>query len=297
MYQDFYNIKGNPFQLTPDPAFYFGGRSHSKAMSYLTFGLDQGEGFIVVTGEVGAGKTTVIGSLVDDLPEDRFVVSSLVTPHGDPDMALRLVATGFGIDIEGKDSATVISKIHGVLKAAFEDGKNVILIVDEAQNLSDDSLEQLRMLLNYQVGNQALMQIILVGQPEFRARLAEGAGHEQVRQRVIAACHLLPLANPEETRDYIEHRMKVSGHTGDPVFTAAAIDAIHEFTGGIPRRINQLASRLLLHGFLAEQPTIDEQSVEEVCNEMRTEWDPNPLATERGERAVSLAWNQDGSAQ
>ncbi|MFN3231955.1 MAG: ExeA family protein [Alphaproteobacteria bacterium] len=292
MYQEFYSLTANPFQLTPDPAYYFGGRSHSKAMAYLTFGLDQGEGFIIVTGEVGAGKTTVVGSLIDELSRDKYLISNVVTPHGDPDMALRLVAAGFGIDTEGRDSAAVIGSIHDALKAAHQDGRRVILIVDEAQNLSDASLEQLRMLLNFQSGNQALMQIVLVGQPEFRSRLAEAAGYEQVRQRVIAACHLLPLANAAETRHYLDHRLSVAGYEGDPIFSDEAIEEIHEFSGGVPRRINQLASRLLLHGFLAEQHSIDQDAVKNVCSEMLNEWDPTPL-----KQPVSLAWDKDGTRQ
>jgi len=301
MYRQFYNLTGNPFQLSPNADFYFGGRTHSKAMAYLVYGLDQGEGFILITGEIGAGKTTVISNLLATLDQDRYLIGSIVTPSSDPNTILRLAAAGFGIDCEGNDNAWVLSKIQALLTNASEAGKKVILIVDDAQDLSDASLEQLRVLLNYQRGNQALMQIILVGQPELRARLATSPFHEQIRQRVIATCHLMPLASAEETGRYIEHRLAVAGYTGEPIFTEGAIAAVHVFTNGIPRRINQLASRLLLQGFLAQQHVIDTAEVEEVIAEMQAEWDPDPLGTSRkadeadGRPRPALAWDKNGT--
>ncbi|MBI1181726.1 MAG: AAA family ATPase [Alphaproteobacteria bacterium] len=271
MYSSFYKLTGIPFQLTPDPRFYFGSRTHSKAMAYLTYGLSQGEGFIVITGEVGAGKTTVVGNLLNNIDRDRYFISKVVTTQLEPDTILRMVAGGLGIQHEGLDKAAVLGRMEAFMQEAHQAGKRVLVIVDEAQNLSNATLEELRMLSNYQVGGSALVQLVLVGQPEFRRRLAKDPALEQVRQRVIAAYHLLPMADWDETREYIHHRLRLVGWDQDPSFTDDAIQAIHDFCGGMPRRLNQLCSRLLLFGYLEELHQIDEAIVKQVISEFIVE--------------------------
>jgi putative secretion ATPase (PEP-CTERM system associated) len=271
VYSSFYKLTGIPFQLTPDPRFYYGSRTHSKAMAYLTYGLSQGEGFIVITGEVGAGKTTVVGNLLNTIDRDRYFISKVVTTQLEPDTILRMVAGGLGIQHEGADKAAVLGRMEAFMEEAHQSGKRVLVIVDEAQNLSNATLEELRMLSNYQVAGHALIQIVLVGQPEFRRRLAKDPALEQVRQRVIAAYHLLPMADWDETREYIHHRLRLVGWDQDPAFTDGAIQAIHDFCGGMPRRLNQLCSRLLLYGYLEELHQIDEATVKQVISEFTDE--------------------------
>jgi general secretion pathway protein A len=271
VYSSFYKLTGIPFQLTPDPRFYYGSRTHSKAMAYLTYGLSQGEGFIVITGEIGAGKTTVVGNLLNTIDRDRYFIAKVVTTQLEPDTILRMVAGGLGIQHEGLDKAAVLGRMQAFLQDAHQAGKRVLVIVDEAQNLSNATLEELRMLSNYQVGGAALIQLVLVGQPEFRRRLAKDPALEQVRQRVIAAYHLLPMADWDETREYIHHRLRLVGWDQDPAFTDDAIQAIHDFCGGMPRRLNQLCSRLLLFGYLEELHQIDEAIVKQVISEFIVE--------------------------
>lgn len=268
MYTGFYKLSGRPFQLTPDPRFYFNSRTHKKAMAYLTYGLSQGEGFIVITGEVGAGKTTVVGNLLNTLDDDRYVAAKIVTTQLEADNILRMIAAGLGLQHEGVDKAAILGRLEAFLRTAYEEGKRVLLIVDEAQNLPNTALEELRMLSNYQIGETAMLQSFLVGQPQFRDRINRDPDLEQVRQRIIATHHLMPLADTSETHDYIEHRLGLVGWEGDPSFTDEAIEAIHGFSNGVPRRLNTLCSRLLLYGFLEGLHEIDGHVVTNVIAEL-----------------------------
>ena len=268
MYTGFYKLSGRPFQLTPDPRFYFNSRTHKKAMAYLIYGLSQGEGFIVITGEVGAGKTTVVGNLLNTLDGHKYVAAKIVTTQLEADNILRMIAAALDIDHEGLDKAAVLGRLEAFLRDAHAQDKRVLLIVDEAQNLPNAALEELRMLSNYQIGETAMLQSFLVGQPQFRDRIAQDPDLEQVRQRIIATHHLMPLADADETRDYIEHRLNQVDWAGDPAFTDGAIKAIHTFSNGVPRRLNTLCSRLLLYGFLEGLHAIDEDVVAAVIAEL-----------------------------
>lgn len=269
MYAAFYNFRDLPFQLGPDPRFFYGSSGHSKAMAYLTYGLNQGEGFIIVTGEVGAGKTTLIGQLFSGLDKDRHLAATLVTTQLKAEALLRSIAGAFGLDVEAADKATLLKRIEAFLLAAHREGKRVLLIVDEVQNLPLGGLEELRMLSNFQVGPQPLLQTFLLGQPQFRRTLAS-PDLEQLRQRVIASYHLGPLTR-DETGAYIQHRLERVGWRDDPSWTPAAFGAIHRRTGGIPRRVNTLCSRLLLYGYLEEAHEIDAAVVEQVAEELEQE--------------------------
>jgi len=246
VYSEHYGFSARPFQLTPDPRFYFESATHKKAMAYLGYGLAQSEGFIVVTGEVGAGKTTLTGHLLETLDPARVLAVKIVSTNVESDDVLRLVANAFGIVSEGATKAQLLDRIEHFLNSRAREGRKVLLIVDEAQNLPTASLEELRMLSNFQSGNRALLQIFLLGQPEFRDHLASPT-LEQLRQRVIATHHLLPMT-VDEVGPYIEHRLKLVGWNGRPQFTADAYHALHHASGGIPRRINGLTERVLLFG-------------------------------------------------
>lgn len=273
MYTEFYGLTGRPFQLTPDPHFYFDTATHRKAMAYLTYGLSQGEGFIIITGDVGAGKTTLVGHLMETIDRSRLVAAKIVTTQLDADSMLKMVATALGVPVEGADKAGILNRIEQFLRSHHREGRRVLLIVDEAQNLPIAALEELRMLSNFQEGTQALLQIFLLGQPEFRDQLASSAELEQLRQRVIATHHLEPMAR-EELPDYIAHRLTLCGWSGRPMFTQAAFDAMYDYSGGVPRRLNTLASRVLLFGALEQRDEIDETVVNEVIDDLRRDNTP-----------------------
>jgi general secretion pathway protein A len=269
MYEAHFGLSGPPFQLNPDPAFYFDSRGHSNALAYLRYGVYQGEGFIVVTGEIGAGKTTLVRTLLEGLDQEKVVAAQVVSTQLESGDLLRAISNAFGIPLSGQTKAHVLASLEGFLNALVVTGRRALLVVDEAQNLDAEAIEELRMLSNFHVGNRALLQSFLVGQPELRT-LMESASMEQLRQRVIASCHLGPLGF-EETRSYVEHRLHHVGWDDRPHFDPRAFAAIHTATDGIPRRINLLCNRLLLAAFLGNKPNVDTEMVERVAAELRGE--------------------------
>lgn len=273
MYTEFYNLTGRPFQLTPDPRFYYDTRTHRKAMAYLTYGLNQGEGFIIITGDVGAGKTTLVGHLFDAIEGSEYVVANVVTTQLDADSTLRMVATAFSLKVEDCDKAEILRRIEQFLRAHHAAGRRVLLTIDEAQNLPVSALEELRMLSNFQDGNKALLQTFLLGQPEFRDKLALSPELEQLRQRVIATHHLEPMQE-EELPEYVLHRLSLCGWQNDPMFTDDAFKLMFDYSGGVPRRLNNLCSRILLFGALEETHVIDAGLVRQVIDDLRQDNTP-----------------------
>ncbi|MBL0125772.1 MAG: AAA family ATPase [Betaproteobacteria bacterium] len=296
MYESFYGLSGKPFQLNPDPAFYFGSRQHKRAMSYLEYGLHQNEGFIVITGEIGAGKTTLVRNLLSQLNDEQVVAAHLVSTQLDADDTLRMVAAAFGIPTKKVDKSELLLLLEAYLVSVARDGKRCLLVVDEAQNLTPRAVEELRMLSNFQLETHALLQSFLIGQPEFRETL-QGPEMEQLRQRVIAACHVGPLGEAE-TQGYIEHRLGCVGWKNIPQFLPEAHRAIFGASGGIPRRINAVCDRLLWYGYLADKKIFSDTDVEEVAAEMDDESRPSSLAqhahktdTTAGNNAVDSTMN------
>ena len=275
MYSDHFGFTDRPFQLTPDARFYFGSRTHKKAMAYLGYGLAQGEGFIVITGEVGAGKSTLAAHLMATVDRARLNAINIVSTQVDGDDMLRLAAQGMGLDTDAVSKAQLLDQVARHLEDEARRGKRTLLIVDEAQNLSVTALEELRMLSNFQVGGQALLQIFLLGQPEFREKMATGS-LEQLRQRVIAIHHLEPM-EAGEVEPYVVHRMKLVGWDGRPLIEADAFTEIHRLTGGVPRKVNQFAGRLLLHAAVEELDTIDAETVAEVAEDFEGD-SPRPAS-------------------
>lgn len=262
MYEKFYGLRSKPFQLNPDPTFYFGSSQHRRAKAYLDYGVLRNEGFIVVTGEIGAGKTTVVRGLLDSLDASRVVAAQLVSTQLDAEDALRMVAAAFGVRTRDVSKADLLMALEVFFVSQAGQGKRCLLVVDEAQNLTSRAVEELRMLSNFQFGNQALLQTFLVGQPEFRTVLQD-PNMRQLRQRVVAACHIGPL-DLQETKLYILHRLHTSGGTGRPAFDEGVFDSIFQLTGGIPRSINSICDRLLLSGFLGKKETLTVDDVSEV---------------------------------
>ncbi|GAB3248751.1 XrtA/PEP-CTERM system-associated ATPase [Chitinimonas naiadis] len=269
MYESFYGLSSKPFQLNPDPSFYFGSKQHQRASAYLEYGLHQNEGFIVVTGEVGAGKTTIVRGLLNKLDPEKVVAAHLVSTQLDAEETLRMVAAAFGIRTKNLGKSDILLALEAFLVEVTRQGKRCLLIVDEAQNLTPRAVEELRMLSNFQLDTHALLQSFLIGQPEFRS-IMQSPHMLQLRQRVIAACHIGPM-DKSETRGYIEHRLKCAGSKGWPKFEAGAFEAIFLASNGIPRRINSLADRILLSGFLSGNRTFTREQVQEVANELNAE--------------------------
>ncbi|MFK4871305.1 XrtA/PEP-CTERM system-associated ATPase [Novosphingobium sp. ZW T3_23] len=267
MFDQFYGFEGRPFQLTPDPAFYFESATHRKALSYLGYGLAQGEGFVVITGEVGAGKSTLVSHLMATIDPARLTAACIVTSALDGEAIVHVVAQGFGLPVAGHDKASALGAIEGFLHAEARAGRRCLLIVDEAQNLAIDAVEELRMLSNFQLGSHPLLQTLLLGQPEFRTTLLESPLLEQLRQRVIATHHLTAM-EPREVQPYVEHRLNRVGWKGNPGFDHRVFAEVHEATGGIPRRINQIVNRLLLLGAVEERSLIDLDMLHEVLGEL-----------------------------
>ncbi len=269
MYTEFFEFRGRPFQLTPDTRFFFESRTHKKAISYLTYGLHQREGFVVVTGEVGAGKTLLIDYLLSRLDLAQYRVAKIVTTQLEADDLLRMIATAFEISVPGAAKSSLISELRDFLEASNATDIRPLLIIDEVQNLSPSSLEELRMLSNFQAGNSPLVQTFFVGQPQFRKTMAT-KDLEQLMQRVIATHHLEPLTQ-EETGAYIEHRLRCVGWSGDPAIGDQTFEVVFAVTGGVPRRINLVFDRILLSCFLERQHEIGPSLVDDVIGDLKRE--------------------------
>jgi putative secretion ATPase (PEP-CTERM system associated) len=278
VYEAYYHLQTKPFQLSPDPDFLFSSWGHRRAMAYLTYGMHQGEGFIVITGEIGAGKTMLASTLARKLTSRTVVLAQVVSTSLEADDLVRMVAAAFDLP-QDNSKALLLKRIERFLIDCHSKGKRVLLIVDEAQNLPARSLEELRMLSNFMSGGKPLLQTFLLGQPEFR-RTLQGPDMEQLRQRVIATCHLGPM-NEAETESYILHRLKIAGWRDDPSFSDDAFAAIYRYAGGIPRRINVLCDRLLLLGHLDEKHALTRTDVAEVINDLQQEFAPPDLRTSR----------------
>lgn len=269
MYEAYFGLRGKPFQLNPDPSFFYGSRGHRRAMAYLEYGLHQNEGFIVITGEIGAGKTLLVRSLLEKLDPKKIVAANLVSTQIDASDILRLVAAAFGIPSKHLTKSDLLLAIEAFLVSTTAAGKRALLIVNEAQNLTPQAVEELRMLSNFQLEDHALLQSFLVGQPEFRT-IMQSPEMVQLRQRVIASYHLGPL-DLLETQAYIEHRLSCVGWKGNPSFDQEAIREIFNVSQGIPRRINAICDRIMLGAFLGEQRRVSLDLVNQISTEMRDE--------------------------
>ena len=270
MYEQFYGFSGRPFQLTPDPQFYFESISHKKAMSYLGYGLAQGEGFIVITGEVGAGKSTLVAHLMERVDAKALTVAQVVTSALDGAEIVHVVAQAFGLSVDGHDKAAALGAIERFLQDEARAGRRCLLVVDECQNLDLTALEELRMLSNFQLGAHPLLQSLLLGQPEFRRTLAQHPGLEQLRQRIIASHHLEAL-DAGEVEDYVTHRLRHVGWQGRPGFGEGLLDALYRDTGGIPRRVNMAMNRVLLLGAIEERDSLSVAMLDDVIAEMASD--------------------------
>jgi general secretion pathway protein A len=275
MYADYYGFSEMPFRLTPDSRFFFPSSEHSRALSHLVFGLAHQEGFVVVTGDVGAGKTMLLERLWERLDRGSYLIARIDTAQVQADDLLRLAAAGFGVG-QAIDKATLLRGVVEVLRAQRAAGRRCLLVVDEVQALDLAALEELRMLSNVAEGGRSLLQAILLGQTQFRLTLA--SPHlDQLRQRVLASYHLGPLSQ-EETRAYVEHRLRAVGWQDRPLWEDAAFGLVHRYTGGIPRRINRLCGRVLLQGAFEQSAAISATMVQVTASELQQDLDAQSSA-------------------
>lgn len=265
MYREFFGLKENPFNVTSDPSFLFLSRVHKEAFAHLLYGVRERKGFLEITGEVGAGKTTLCRALLHHL--DRNTKSAFVFNSTLPEMQLfQLILDDFGLHVEKKNKVSMIKELHNFFMSEISKGGNVVLIIDEAQNLKPSVLEEIRMLSNLETAKEKLLQIILVGQPEFRKKL-ESPSLRQIRQRITVRYHISGLAE-DEMKEYIEHRLKVAGSNGQIKFSDEAIDAVYKYSAGIPRMINIVCDKAMLAAYVIETKDISLPLVERGINEL-----------------------------
>ncbi|WP_018719086.1 ExeA family protein [Arhodomonas aquaeolei] len=268
MYHRFFGLEHDPFRLTPSAEMVFAHPSFKRARAYLEYGLMRGEGFVVVTGPPGCGKTTLVADLLASVPEETDIAQIVTSRLGAEDL-LRLTASGFGLAPAHRDKATILATLQQDLTARAHRGRRALLVVDEAQDLEAEALEELRLLTNLTVNGEPALQILLLGQPPLR-ELIRRPEMEQFHQRLIASCRLEPL-DEQQTRDYVHYRLERAGWDGDPSFSEAVFRLLHVATGGVPRRINLLAGRMLLDAFADSRHTIRAEHLRAVLDEMEDE--------------------------
>ena len=267
MYESYYGFHERPFQLTPNPQWFFASKLHKRALAYLQYGLSQGEGFIVITGDVGTGKTTIANQLLARL-DQQIVARQIVTSRLGPDDLLRMIASVFSLTVKDNNKTAYIEAISHYLTLLHSQQKRALLLVDEAQNLPLESIEELRMLSNFQIGGKPLLQSFLLGQNELNA-IIQSPHMEQFRQRIIASSNLSSLSE-EDCQAYIEYRIKQAG-VDRPLLDQSCFPGIYRFTNGIPRKINNLLDRILLFGYLEDKAVLQQADVAEVIAEISGE--------------------------
>ena len=265
MYLDYYGLTEPPFDITPNPRFLFYSAKHREAFNHLLYGIRERKGFVQLTGEVGAGKTTLCRAMLEQLNGD-YSTALILNPILNADELMKAIATEFGLDVRGMDRLDTVAAINNFLLWQVEQGRDAVLIIDEAQNLTEDLLEQVRLLSNLETDNRKLLQIILMGQPELRDRL-NSPSLRQLRQRITVRYHLAPL-NHSEINRYIQHRLEVSGARGAPYFTRPALWRIHHYSGGIPRLVNAVCDKALLAGFVNHTEQLDYRVVGAAIREL-----------------------------
>jgi general secretion pathway protein A len=265
VYLEFYGLTHAPFDITPNPRFLFHSSKHREAFNHLLYGIRERKGFVQLTGEVGAGKTTLCRALLEQL-DSNYSTALILNPVLNPDEMMKAIAMEFGLDVQGKDRLETVSAISGFLLNQIEAGRETVLIIDEAQNLTEELLEQVRLLSNIEMDDRKLLQIVLLGQPELRNRL-NSPQLKQLRQRITVRFHLAPLTRAEVAQ-YIQHRLQVSGAQDGPKFTLPALWRIFKYSGGIPRLVNAVCDKALLASFVKRSHRISYSMVGRAIREL-----------------------------
>lgn len=266
MYVDFFGLKEKPFNVTPDPSFLFLSEKHQKALSHLTYGIQERKGFIAITGEIGTGKTTLCRSLLNSI-SDNVKTAYLLNSNITSDMQLlNMIIDDFGIKPKGKNKMSLLRALNEFLIEHNARGHNIVLIIDEAQNLKPRVLEQIRMLSNLETDKEKLLQIIFVGQPELK-EILHSKNLVQLNQRITVRYHVSPL-DKDEMKSYINHRLVVAGANGNSIFTEEAIEEIFNYSKGVPRLINIICDRSLLLGFVQENKTINDSMIKKSAQDL-----------------------------
>jgi general secretion pathway protein A len=265
MYEEFYGLTAPPFSITPDPRYLFFSHRHREAFEHMLFGITQRKGFIQITGEVGAGKSTLCRAVLEQLRQG-FATALILNPVMTGIQLVRTILHEFGLDDRGNDRVQLVRRLNAFLLERLRAGQDVVLFVDEAQDMSDDLLEEIRLLSNLETDDRKLVQIVLIGQPELRRRL-ESRELRQLRQRITVRYHLGPIGR-EETEAYIFHRLTVAGSNGRPTFSPAAIRAIHHHTRGVPRLINAVCDKALLAGYVEDRDHITWREVRRAVRDL-----------------------------
>ena len=254
MYQSFYGFREMPFNITPDPRFLYLSPTHQEALQHLKYGVQERKGFIVLVGEVGCGKTTLCRRFLNELDPARFDTALVFNPRVNETQMLKAILTELGETNLARNQADLVAQINRVLLERIDRGRDIVLIIDEAQNLSFEVLEQVRLLSNLETDQQKLLQIVLMGQPELKDVLARRE-LRQLRQRILVHYELHPLSR-HDTQHYIQHRLSLAGGNGRPIFTRWALWAIHHRSGGVPRLVNNLCDKAILSAFIRESDVV-----------------------------------------
>jgi general secretion pathway protein A len=268
VYLEYYRLTEPPFDITPNPRFLFYSAKHREAFNHLLYGIRERKGFVQMTGEVGAGKTTLCRAMLEKL-DDHYATALILNPVMSADELMKAVALEYGLPVKGLDRLDTIAAINQFLLKQVERRKETVLIIDEAQDLTDELLEQVRLLSNLETDNRKLLQIVLMGQPELRDRL-NNHRLRQLRQRITVRYHLLPLTRDEVIR-YVQHRLHVSGGNGTPYFTRPALWRVYHYSQGIPRLVNAVCDKALLAGFVQQTERIDFRTVGRAVRELEGE--------------------------
>jgi general secretion pathway protein A len=253
VYQEYFRLTEAPFDITPNPRFLFYSSKHREAFNHVLYGIRERKGFVQLTGEVGAGKTTLCRAVMEQL-EGHYATALILNPVMSADELMRAIGMEYGLPVNGLDRLNTIAVINQFLLKQVARGQDTVLIIDEAQDLTDDLLEQVRLLSNLETDNRKLLQIVLMGQPELRDRL-NNPKLRQLRQRITVRFHLPPLSSGEMA-EYIRHRLHACGGNGEPCFTRPALWRIHKYSGGIPRLVNAVCDKALLAGFVNQKRRI-----------------------------------------
>ena len=290
MYKSFYGLKENPFNVNPDPRFLFLTKEIEEALTGLMYGIQTRKGFITLTGEVGTGKTTLINRLLDWLHHRRARTAFLFNSRMNSSQLFDFILAEFDIPCESKSKSQQLLKLNHWLLERYRDGETVVLIIDEAQNLTHPVLEEIRLLTNLETSTEKLLQIVLSGQPELEEKL-KLPQLRQLRQRIMLRCRTTPLSE-DQTREYIAERLRIAGASGDPIFSTKTIEAIHVYSMGIPRVINLLCEHSLVNAFVEQQRPIQPKIVEEVAHEFQLD-EVEPVAPNGTPKIDSDVYNSE----